>query len=115
MVKIRLKRIGTKGRPFYRIVVTPSQTGRDGAFVENVGTYNPLIKPSAVTLKSERILHWLQTGAQPTETVAYLLKREGVLDQYFEMRPTAKKKYKFLDKRTSAISQKTAQDEHHNA
>ena len=113
MVKIRLKRIGTKGRPFYRIVIAHSSRGRDGAFVEKIGTYDPLTKPSTVNCNAERALYWLMQGAQPTETTAYLLKREGILDKYFEQRPNAKKDYKFLDKTTSAISKKTAVDTNH--
>ena len=102
--------MGCKGRPFYRIVVAHSTRGRNGAFVEKIGTYDPLTKPSTVKLDGEKALHWLMVGAQPTETVAYLLKREGILDKYFENRPNAKKNYKFLDKTTAAISKKTAVD-----
>lgn len=108
MVKIRLRRIGTKGRPFYRIVVAKSTAGRNGAFVETIGTYDPLTKPSTVTVDQERALHWLLTGAQPTETTAYLLNKSGVLPRFFEQRPKAKKDYGFLDKRTAAISKKSA-------
>lgn len=108
MVKIRLRRIGTKGRPFYRIVVAKSSAGRNGAFVETLGTYDPLVKPAAITLDQERALHWLMTGAQPTETTARLLNKVGVLPKYFEARPTAKKSYAFLDKRTAAISKQSA-------
>ncbi len=108
MVKIRLRRIGTKGRPFYRIVVAKSSAGRNGAFVETLGTYDPLVKPAAITLDQERALHWLMTGAQPTETTARLLNKVGVLPKYFEARPTAKKSYSFLDKRTAAISKQSA-------
>ena len=111
MVKIRLRRMGNKHRPFYRIVVTKSTAGRDGSFIEVLGTYNPLTKPSTVSLDGDRSLHWLMSGAQPTETVAYLLKREGVLDTFFGQRPKAKSDYKFLDKRTAAMSRKTAVDQ----
>lgn len=97
--------MGNKHRPFYRIVVANSTAGRDGGFIEVLGNYNPLTKPSTVKLAGDRALHWLMNGAQPTETVAYLLKREGVLEQYFSARPAAKKNYKFLDKRTATMSQ----------
>lgn len=107
MVKIRLRRMGNKHRPFYRIVVAKSMAGRDGSFIENIGTYNPLTQPSTVKLEGDRALHWLMNGAQPTETVAYILKREGVLEKYFNERPKAKASYKFLDKTTSAMSQKS--------
>lgn len=107
MVKIRLKRQGNKHRPFYRIVVSKSTAGRDGAFIEILGSYNPLTKPSTIVLEADRALHWLMEGAQPTETAAILLKREGVLETFFEKRPNARAKYKFLDKTTSAMSQKS--------
>ena len=77
-VKIRLARHGTTKRPFYRIVVADSQCKRDGRFLENVGTYNPLTEPVQVTLKAERVQYWLQQGAVPTDTVKTLLKKEGV-------------------------------------
>lgn len=111
MVRIRLRRMGNKHRPFYRIIVTKSASPRSGAHIEILGTYNSLTRPSTVTLNGERALHWLMEGAQPTETVAYLLKREGVLEQFFAKRPKAKASYKFLDKRTAAMSQGSAMDE----
>lgn len=110
MVKIRLRRMGTKARPFYRIVVAKSTAARDGAFVEVIGTCNPLTRPKQITLKSDRALHWLMNGAQPTETVAFLLKQEGVLDKYFEARPAMKSKFKSLDKRTAATSKRSVME-----
>jgi small subunit ribosomal protein S16 len=80
-VKIRLARHGATKRPFYRIVVADSQCKRDGRFLENVGTYNPLTEPVQVTLKTERVQYWLQQGAIPTDTVKTLLKKEGVTAQ----------------------------------
>ncbi len=77
-VKIRLARHGAKKRPFYRIVVADSESPRDGRFLENVGTYNPLQEPAEVTLKADRVHYWLQQGAIPTDTVRSLLKKEGV-------------------------------------
>lgn len=77
-VKIRLARHGAKKRPFYRIVVADSECPRDGRFLENVGTYNPLRDPAEVTLKTDRVQYWLQQGAIPTDTVRNLLKKEGV-------------------------------------
>lgn len=108
MVKIRLRRIGTKARPFYRVVVTPSTAARNGRFVETLGTYDPVRKPTHVEINEERALHWLLSGAQPTETTAFLLNRIGVLDRFFEQRPQAKKDYSFLDKRTAAMTVKSA-------
>jgi len=110
MVKIRLRRIGTKGRPFYRMVVAPSTAGRNGRFVETIGTYDPTVKPSHVQINEDRAMHWLLNGAQPTETAAYLLNKQGVLPRYLEQRPEKKKDYKFLDKRTAAISKPSAVD-----
>lgn len=108
MVKIRLTRMGNKHRPFYRIVVAKSASARDSAAIEYIGTYDPLTKPSTVQLKNDRALHWLMNGAEPTETVAILLKRQGVLDEFFSQRPKAKKKFGFLDKTTQAMSRQSA-------
>lgn len=108
MVKIRLTRMGNKHRPFYRVVVQKSTAARDSRAIEILGTYNPLTQPSTVKLDNDRVMHWLMTGAQPTETVAILLKKEGILDEYFQKRPKAAEKYKFLDKTTSVMSKKSA-------
>ncbi|MFC1577931.1 30S ribosomal protein S16 [Thermodesulfobacteriota bacterium] len=78
-VKIRLARHGAKKKPFYRIVVADSESPRDGKYLENVGTYNPLLDPVQVTLKSERIQYWMDQGAKPSDTVRSLLKKEGFL------------------------------------
>ena len=80
-VKIRLARHGAKKSPFYRIVVADSESPRDGRFLENVGTYNPLKEPAEVTLKSDRIEYWLGQGAIPTDTVKSLLKKEAATAQ----------------------------------
>ena len=77
-VKIRLARFGAKKRPFYRIVVADGRYPRDGRFLENVGTYNPMVEPNEVTLKKERIEYWLGQGATPSDTVTSLLKKEGL-------------------------------------
>ena len=76
-VKIRLARHGAKKKPFYRIVVADSESPRDGKFLENVGTYEPLYDPAKITLKTERIRFWMDQGALPTDTVQSLLKKEG--------------------------------------
>lgn len=78
-VKIRLARHGAKKKPFYRIVVTDSESPRDGRFLESVGTYDPKQSNAKLTVKPERVRYWLQKGAIPTDTVRTLLKREGVL------------------------------------
>lgn len=77
-VKIRLKRMGRKKQPFYRIVVANSESPRDGRFLESVGTYNPLKNPHEVSVKEDRIKYWLGVGATPTDTVRSLLKQQGV-------------------------------------
>ena len=79
MVKIRLRRMGAKKAPFYRIVVADSRYPRDGRFIEEIGTYNPTVPPSALTVDVERAQAWIKTGAQPTETVRDLLKKAGAL------------------------------------
>lgn len=79
MVKIRLRRMGAKKAPFYRIVVADSRFPRDGRFIEELGTYNPLTEPSEIKVDGERALAWIKNGAQPTDTVKTLLKRAGVL------------------------------------
>ena len=76
-VKIRLARHGATKKPFYRIVVADNESSRDGRFLENVGTYDPLLDPAKVTLNSERIKYWISQGAKPTDTVKNLLKKEG--------------------------------------
>lgn len=78
MVRIRLARHGAKKKPFYRIVVADKEHPRDGRFLENVGTYDPLQNPAKVTLKAERIKYWMGQGAIPSDTVKSLFKKEGV-------------------------------------
>ena len=79
MVKIRLRRMGAKKSPFYRIVVADSRYPRDGRFIEQLGTYNPLAEPAEVKVHAERAQAWIKTGAQPTDTVKRLLKQAGIL------------------------------------
>ena len=75
MVKIRLRRMGAKKAPFYRIVVADSRSPRDGRFIEELGFYNPLVEPAEVRLDAEKAKDWMQKGAQPTDTVRALLKK----------------------------------------
>lgn len=79
MVKIRLRRMGAKKAPFYRVVVADSRYPRDGRFIEEIGYYNPLTKPATVNVDVDRAQAWIKTGAQPTETVRDLLKKAGAL------------------------------------
>ena len=78
-VKIRLRRMGAKKNPFYRIVVADSRYPRDGRFIEEIGTYDPVKNPSAVKIDAEKAKAWIKNGAQPTDTVKVLHKKEGIL------------------------------------
>ena len=80
MLKIRLRRMGAKKAPFYRIVVADSRAPRDGAFVEEIGYYNPLTDPAEVVVDADKAKQWIKNGAQPTETVRGLFKKSGVID-----------------------------------
>ena len=79
MVKIRLRRMGAKKAPYYRIVVADSRAPRDGAFVEEIGSYDPMVKEAAVKVDVERAQYWVKNGAQPTDTVKALLKKAGAI------------------------------------
>jgi len=81
VVRIRLRRMGAKKKPFYRIVVADKRSPRDGRFIETIGTYNPLTNPETVEIKLERAAHWLSKGAQPSDAVARLLRTAGLLDE----------------------------------
>ncbi len=79
MVKIRLKRLGSKKSPFYRVVVADSRYPRNGRFIEEIGTYNPLTDPAAIQIDAEKAAKWMANGAQPTDTVRVLLKKSGII------------------------------------
>ena len=79
MVKIRLRKMGAKKAPFYRIVVADARSPRDGRCIEEIGTYNPLTEPATVNIDTEKAQAWIKNGAQPTDTVRGLLKNAGVL------------------------------------
>ena len=79
MVKIRLRRMGAKKAPYYRIVVADSRAPRDGRCIEEIGTYNPLTNPSTITVDAERAQYWVKNGAQPTDTVKALLKKANAI------------------------------------
>lgn len=82
MVKIRLRRMGTKKRPFFRVVVADSRSPRDGRFIENIGKYHPMSDPSLIDIDAERALHWLARGAQPSDPVRVLLDKVGIWEQF---------------------------------
>lgn len=83
-VKLRLKRMGAKKAPFYRIVAADARSPRDGRFIEQLGTYDPKTNPATVTLKEEEIMKWLANGAQPTDTVKSLLQKNGIMKKFAE-------------------------------
>lgn len=80
MVKIRLKRLGAKKAPFYRVVVADSRYPRDGRFIEEIGTYNPCVNPAEIKIDGAKAKEWIGKGAQPTDTVKSLLKKQGIVD-----------------------------------
>lgn len=86
MLRIRLRRVGLKRQPSYRIVVADKEAKRDGRYVEIIGFYNPRTEPSTVNIKEDRALHWLSVGAQPSEAVERLLKNNGTLDRLVRLR-----------------------------
>ncbi|HEY75238.1 MAG TPA: 30S ribosomal protein S16 [Thermoflexia bacterium] len=86
MVKIRLRRVGKKKQPSYRIVVADSRAPRDGRFIEIIGFYNPRTEPETVQIKEDRALYWLSVGAQPTEAVERLLRKLGTLDRFARLK-----------------------------
>lgn len=87
-VKLRLKRMGAKKRPFYRIVAADSRSPRDGRFIETVGTYNPITDPAEIKIDEEIALKWLSTGAIPTDTVRDLFSKQGIMKKFHEQKMT---------------------------
>lgn len=90
MVKIRLRRTGSKKKPTYRVVVADSRSPRDGRFIEIIGYYNPRTEPTTFNISEERAMHWLSVGAQPTDTVQKLLKNSGTIDRFTQSKAQAK-------------------------
>jgi small subunit ribosomal protein S16 len=88
-VRIRLRRMGAKKRPFYRLVVADGRAARDGRFIETLGYYNPCVEPPELKINGERATYWLSCGAQPSETAAALLKKQGVTGKAHEPIPAA--------------------------
>jgi small subunit ribosomal protein S16 len=82
MVRLRLRRIGLKGQPTYRIVAADSESPRDGRFLEILGFYNPRTQPATIHMKEDRVFHWMKNGALPTESVGQVLKSAGTLDRW---------------------------------
>lgn len=88
-VKIRLRRMGSKKNPYYRVIVADSRSPRNGRFIEEIGFYNPISEPKAVKIDKERANYWISVGAKPTDTVQYLFKSHGILDQGDEFKVDA--------------------------
>jgi small subunit ribosomal protein S16 len=89
-VKIRLRRMGKRGQPFYRVVVADSRSPRDGRFIETLGYYNPRTDPPTVKIDEEKALLWLSRGAQPTETAESLLEKQGIMSKFLESKQKKK-------------------------
>jgi small subunit ribosomal protein S16 len=89
MVRIRLRRVGAKKQPSYRVVVADSESPRDGRFIETIGIYNPRTDPPTVEIKAERALHWLRHGAQPSDAVARMLRNLGIMDKLARLKAGA--------------------------
>jgi small subunit ribosomal protein S16 len=87
--RIRLRRMGSKGRPFYRVVVADQRSPRDGRFIENIGRYHPLNDPSLIEIDQDRALHWLRVGAQPSNQVRNLMQKTGIWEAFVAERPKA--------------------------
>lgn len=100
-VKLRLKRMGAKQKPFYRIIVADSRSPRDGKLIETVGTYDPVKKDAPVTLNNERVIYWLKNGAIPTDTVKSVLSKTGIWAEYkaSKTKKVAKKEVKEAPKK----------------
>ena len=107
-VKIRLRRMGAKKRPFYRLVVADARSPRDGRFIEAVGTYDPLANPAVVKINAERVKEWMSQGARPTDTARQLLVAEGLLERTTREYPQVEKKPK-LNKKAIARAAAEAQ------
>lgn len=89
-VKLRLKRMGSKAKPFYRIVASDSRSPRDGRFLEVVGTYDPVKGSDKVTVSEEKALYWLKNGAIPTDTVRNILSKQGIMKKFTEQKKAGK-------------------------
>ena len=85
-VKIRLKRMGSKRNPFYRVVVADSRSPRDGRIIEEIGTYNPVVEPVQVKIDEEKALQWMQNGAKPSDTVRNLFSKQGLMEKFHNLK-----------------------------
>jgi len=90
-VKLRLKRMGSKKRPYYRVVAADSRSPRDGRFIETIGTYNPISEPAEIKIDEELAMKWLNNGAIPTDTVRSLFKQQGIIEKFHNEKMKASK------------------------
>ncbi len=102
MVKLRLTRVGRTHDAFFRVVAADSRRARDGKFIEIIGRYQPTMKENQVEVKEDRALHWLHRGAQPTETVRSILRKQGIMQKFHEEKQAAKKERKAAAAQESA-------------
>ena len=107
-VKLRLKRMGAKQKAYYRIVASDSRFQRDGRFIEVVGTYNPIKEPAEVTIDEEKALKWLNTGAEPTDTVRSLLSKQGIIKKFTDAKIKSKVKKEVKEPKEKAPISKVA-------
>jgi small subunit ribosomal protein S16 len=110
MVKIRLRRVGTRNKPMYRVVVADVRSPRDGDFIEIIGHYNPMTEPETFVVEEEKALKWLRLGAKPTDTALRLLSKAGVMDKF---KPAVEKKAraaKSTRSKTGAKTKSTAEE-----
>lgn len=111
MVKIRLRRMGAKKKPFYRVVVADSRSPRDGRFIEIIGTYDPTVDPPAVKINVERAEYWLKNGAQPTDIARALLKKVGLLGGTGEKQEAEEKSKKRSSQQSEEAQAEATADE----
>lgn len=107
-VKLRLKRMGAKQRAYYRIIVADSRSPRDGKFIEVIGTYDPIKVPAEITINEEKVIKWLNNGAQPTDTVRNILSDHGIMKKFAEskVKPKTKKVTKDIEKEEKVTPKK---------
>ncbi|HZS75601.1 MAG TPA: 30S ribosomal protein S16 [Ktedonobacteraceae bacterium] len=89
-VRIRLKRVGKKKAPSYRVVIADARSPRDGRIIDNIGWYNPMVEPSAIHIDADKAIRWLSNGAQPSDSVISLFKRTGILERFEQVKTQAK-------------------------
>ena len=107
-VKLRLKRMGAKKRPFYRIVAADSRSPRDGRFIELIGTYNPIVEPAEIKIDEELAMKWLRNGAEATDTVRTLFSQAGILEKFHQEKAGKKTKTTAKPKKTVSKTSKKA-------